>query len=552
MEPLDLTGVKEYASEIAQPLRDRLVTDICRRVKEAGAITTTAEYEIYRAEALGMAKKEIKAAIAQQTGINAKAVDILFSDVLDKTVQFEDNGQLRQLAAAYKKITTQGANQLLKNLWAPGPDGKLYTIGEAYDKIMDFAFARTFSGTTDIDTALRQATKELINRGIRTIPRKNGSNVSIEYATRSYVMNRMGAMTNAVQQMNHDKLGCDGWEISAHAGPAPDHAPIQGLQYSDAEYKSLNEGLARPIGTLQCKHVAWPIKLGRDTPIYSKAQLQQMLDENEAGITYEGRHYTLYEAGQKQAELEAHIRNIKNKTLADDALGDKENLQKHQIMLARYRQEYSRYCNASGLQTRSARLQVAGFSHSEATRATEVARTSQIKSSMRAQLSRLTDAEQNQLTRYTGFDATSINSAIQHGRINAATREKISLLDSALAKGTIPKDITVYRETALSFLKFDDGSTPTSENIAKYVNRTLHNDIFTSTSFRKLGLPGRDTVIELKVPAGHQGALYIQDLASPKYKSQDEVLFARNLKYRVRSVDISGEKIYIKAEVIEP
>ena len=61
MEPLDLTGVKEYASEIAQPLRDRLVEDICRRVKEAGAITTTAEYEIYRAEALGMAEKEIKA-----------------------------------------------------------------------------------------------------------------------------------------------------------------------------------------------------------------------------------------------------------------------------------------------------------------------------------------------------------------------------------------------------------------------------------------------------------------------------------------------------------
>ena len=65
MEPLDLTGVKEYASEIAQPLRDRLVEDICRRVKEAGAITTTAEYEIYRAEALGMAEKEIKAAIAE-------------------------------------------------------------------------------------------------------------------------------------------------------------------------------------------------------------------------------------------------------------------------------------------------------------------------------------------------------------------------------------------------------------------------------------------------------------------------------------------------------
>lgn len=88
MEPLDLTGVKEYASEIAQPLRDRLVEDICRRVKEAGAITTTAEYEIYRAEQLGLAEKEIKAAIAEQSGINAGAVDMLFGDILDRTVRF--------------------------------------------------------------------------------------------------------------------------------------------------------------------------------------------------------------------------------------------------------------------------------------------------------------------------------------------------------------------------------------------------------------------------------------------------------------------------------
>ena len=432
MEPFDLTGVKEYASEIAQPLRDRLVEDICRRVKEAGAITTTAEYEIYRAEALGMAEKEIKAAIAEQSGINAGAVDMLFGDVLDKTVRFEDNGQLQQLAAAYKRITTQGANRLLKKLWAPGPDGKLYSIGEAYDKIMDFAFAQTFSGTTDVNTALRRATKELVKRGVRTIPRKNGSNVSIEYATRSYVMDRMGAMTNAVQQMNHDKLGCDGWEISAHSGPAPDHAPIQGLQYPDAEYTKLNSGLARAIGTLQCKHIAWPIRMGRDKPVYTKQQLQRMLEENEAGVLYEGRRYTLYEAGQKQAELEAHIRNIKNKTLADDALGDKENLQKHQLMLARYRQEYSRYCKATGLRPRSARLQAAGFGRSEAARAAAAAKRS-LKSA---------PAVPKNLLQKLNYK----------GDVSAAQRQSIEKELSQL-----PERIRVIAETKITALQVVDG-----------------------------------------------------------------------------------------------
>lgn len=35
-------------------------------------------------------------------------------------------------------------------------------------------------------------------------------------------------------------------------------------------------------------------------------------------------------------------------------------------------------------------------------------------------------------------------------------------------------------------------------------------------------------------------------------KLQDEVLFARGLKYRLLSVDTSGDKVYIKAEVIKP
>ena len=202
---------------------------------------------------------------------------------------------------------------------------------------------------------------------------------------------------------------------------------------------------------------------------------------------------------------------------------------------------------------------VAAFGRSEASKAAWAARklgmgtsTLRAKDAMRVQLSALTEAERAQLTQYTGFDATAINSAIRHGRINAATREKFAVLDSALAKGTVPNNITLYRETSLSFLEFDNGAQPDKNTIGNFIGQTIPNRIFTSTSFRQLGLPGRDTVIELHVPAGYQGALYIRDLAHPQYKLQDEVLFARGLKYRLLSVDTSGDKVYIKAEVIKP
>ena len=202
---------------------------------------------------------------------------------------------------------------------------------------------------------------------------------------------------------------------------------------------------------------------------------------------------------------------------------------------------------------------VASFGRSEASKAAWAARklgmgTSTLKSkdAMRTQLAALTDEERAQLTQYTGFDATAINNAIRHGRVNAATQEKISILDSALNKGVIPDHVTLYRETSLSFLELEDGTHLTRDSVGKYKGRIITNSIFSSTSFRQLGLPGRDTVIELHVPAGYQGALYMRDLAHPQYKLQDEVLFARGLKYRILSVDTSSDRVYIKAEVMKP
>ena len=47
-------------------------------------------------------------------------------------------------------------------------------------------------------------------------------------------------MQEQISEQNHEDLGCDGWEISAHGGCAPDHEPIQGRQYSDEEYERIN------------------------------------------------------------------------------------------------------------------------------------------------------------------------------------------------------------------------------------------------------------------------------------------------------------------------
>ena len=173
-------------------------------------------------------------------------------------------------------------------------------------------------------------------------------------------------MQEQISQRTHDDLGCDGWEIDAHSNSAPDHEPIQGKQYSDAAYKRLNNSLQRRIGTLNCGHSAHPIILGVSPPQYSPGELEHMRTANEDGIMYEGRHYTGYEATQRQRNIESAMRRQKRRILVDEATGDAEKLQADQIRLQLQRQEYARFSKAAKLRTQGERAEASGFGWKQA------------------------------------------------------------------------------------------------------------------------------------------------------------------------------------------
>lgn len=361
-------GLSDAALAMTQPCIDELIRDVSRRIKKAGAITDTAEYQIYRAQALGESKAAIEKAVAKQLDINEEVINSLFEYVADKSLTLDENGSLRQMTEGYERMSKAKTAEMLHDLWADTPEGKVLPLQTAYKKAMDFAFRQVATGSLDLDTAIRRAVTPLAKRGLRTIEQKSGRSVGIEYACRRYLMDQLGQLDDEVQQADHDALGCDGWEISAHAACAPDHEPIQGRQYSDAEYADLNDSLQRRIGHLNCGHTASPIILGVSEPQYTEAQLQKFKDDNAQGIIYNGRQYTLYEAGQEQSRLENGIRLIKRQILADRET-DSPDLQKHQVKLRVVQSEYRKFCKAAGLPTRTERLQVAGFGRSEASKA---------------------------------------------------------------------------------------------------------------------------------------------------------------------------------------
>lgn len=385
LTPAQIAAYKTAAEEITRPMTEYLLQDIARRVSEAGQLTSTAAYEVWRAQQLGMSQKGIKKELRRILKTSRKQVNKLLSQSAEAGYNFDisrlggwatpfaKNAILQQFLDAAIKTVGAELDNITQTIGMVAPDGKPYPLQQAYCKATDYAFEQVSTGVVDYNTAIRQACKNLAQHGLRVIDYESGVHTSIEGAVRRNIMGGLGLLQEQISQDNHDKLGADGWEISAHAASAPDHEPYQGKQYTDEQYEALNGRLARRIGTLNCGHATFPIILGINDPQYTDEQLAEFRRSNADGLTYQGRHYTMYEATQKQNQIERAIQKQKRRVLVDEATADSDKLLTDQIKLRRLNDEYRRYCGATGFPTRSERLQAAGFGRKEARQASSAA-----------------------------------------------------------------------------------------------------------------------------------------------------------------------------------
>lgn len=385
LTPEQVTGLRDAMGQVTADMTEYLLRDAARRIAEAGKMTSSAAYELYRSQALGAGQRDLKKELKRLLGLSWQKIWQLFEDAAVFSHQ-NDTGLvgvwasdaqseiLERMTSAAVRLAEKDFTNLTQTLGMVAPDGKAYPLRTFYRKTMDFAFEQVFTGAADYQTAIRQATAKMAGQGVVTIDYESGVHTSLEAAVRRSMMGGMGLLDEQITKADHDEFGCNGWEISAHAASAPDHEPYQGRQYSDAQYEALNAGLARRIGTLNCGHVAFPILLGVNEPQYSEAELEELRQDNARGITYEGRHYTKYEATQKQRQLERAQRLQKRRYLAADAAGDTEAARTAAVRLQALRGQYARFSKAAGLRTQAERIEVSGFGRKQAAGAVQAAK----------------------------------------------------------------------------------------------------------------------------------------------------------------------------------
>lgn len=369
-----IAALRDKATELTDPVLEFLLEDITRRISEAGKLTSTASYQIWHAQQLGMSQSEIKKELKKRLKVTESRMRQLLTAGADagydfdisrfphvEAVPFAENAALQQILQSAVQVAGAELENLTQTIGMVDPYGNPLPLQDVYRSCCDYAFKLTTTGAADYNTAIRRATKNLADKGLRVIDYESGVHTGMEAAVRRCVMGALGLMQEQISQQNHDDFGCDGWEISAHAASAPDHEPIQGKQYSDADYTALNNSLLRRIGTLNCGHSAFPIIMGVTPPQYTPEELEKLRTDNEKGVEIDGKHYSLYEATQLQRKIERAMRRQKNRILVDETAGDKDKLLTDQIKLQRLRQEYGRVSDAAGLRTQHERAEVAGF-----------------------------------------------------------------------------------------------------------------------------------------------------------------------------------------------
>lgn len=196
---------------------------------------------------------------------------------------------------------------------------KIYTpIKKAYrNAINDGVTAMRASEQTFIQT-VGKISDSFSKYGLR-VQYESGATRELYGAVRMNVMDSYSRTMAEQRKVHGEAFGADGWEITAHSPCSPDHLPYQGQRYSKKEYEELQEVILkdRPIETgYNCRHSADPVIMDIGNPAYSDKQLQEMIDESEGNVTFQGLSgedmtMTRYEATQYQRKVERAIRKSK-------------------------------------------------------------------------------------------------------------------------------------------------------------------------------------------------------------------------------------------------
>lgn len=393
--------------KLLQPIFDRqsrintyVLKKIALRIKEIGEVLPSDVQKLISLRNAGADAQKIVQEIARLTQLQVNDIQQIVKAVAEDAyisakpfydftetpfIPFEENKMLQRRVKAMAQRTANDYKNIAKAqafmIRDPKNPKKLVPtpIAKAYQSVIDEAVQASSNATLDYNTAMRKTVKQLADSGIRRVVYNSESGRKytqrLDTAVRRNILDGIREVNQEMQNIVGEEFGANGVEISVHMNPAPDHAEMQGHQYTNKEFDKMQhgenfkdaqgreyQGFDRAVGTLNCRHFAISIMIGYAKQNYSDDELKDILAKNEKGYTFpNGKHLTMYECTQYQRELETKIRYAKDGQIMSKSAGDMDLAKQYQAKVTKYTHEYMAFSKACGLSPKLAKLNVEGY-----------------------------------------------------------------------------------------------------------------------------------------------------------------------------------------------
>lgn len=317
----------QMAGKIAERYQDlelRIMQDIVRRIKKTGKITSTADWQINRLRILGYSSEDIEREIKKTLNASYPEMFELYDKVIDweyvrnkdiyeqinaEYIPFEENGQLKQITEAIIDQSFEDMENVTNSLgfYLDYGNGKkvITPLSQVYTKYLDSACYDIVTGAFDYNSVLRRVVTQLTNSGLRQIDYSSGRANRVDVAARRAVMTAVSQITGKISEYNAKKLGTEYFEVEWHAGARPTHAVWQGQVWTKEQLYSVC-GLGTVTGLLgaNCYHTYYPFFPGISERNWSDDWLEEQNRKESKPKEFRGKEYTLYEAKQRQRQME--------------------------------------------------------------------------------------------------------------------------------------------------------------------------------------------------------------------------------------------------------
>lgn len=377
-----LDALPEELAELYRSLELTLLEEICSRLKLTGQLNEVTVQDIRALRSHGISLEEIEKAIQRTADISQRDLKNLLDDVVERNQRYyreiidlagvtapETLVSIEDTWAIYEQ-TKQTFQNLTRSMGFLVDNGRtMLPYARAYQWAMDNAEMQVTSGAISYNQAIKSAVKQLADSGIRIVDYESGHRDHIDVAARRAVMTGVSQLCARYTEQSAEYLGTPYFEISAHIGARDkgfgwqNHKLWQGKVYSiktGDKYPSIYEvcglGYVDGLEGANCRHRRFPYMDGISERTYTDEELAHIDDGHD--VDFEGRHYTAYEATQKQRQIERTGRKLKRHQKAYQAAGLEEDARAVTTRIRRLNKEYKAFSDAAGLPLQRERMQV--------------------------------------------------------------------------------------------------------------------------------------------------------------------------------------------------